>query len=512
MPSHRSRHPRVAAAAAVAAATAIVLTATPASSLSGGPVTDGSRAFTTNILFGDHLKGCSGVLVDKSYVLTAANCVSATSERPVTGKLQDKTTVTVGRADLNTGTTGAVVEATDVIVHPERNVALLKLSAPVANGTPAVLSSQAPAAGQTLHSSGFGRTATSWIPGLLNSGQFNVTATTSDAVVDLEPTGDAAICQGDAGGPLTRDNAGLHELVALTTGSWLGSCLGGPEGETRRGARAVRVDDLGQWIKGNVTVPGPDTSNLTDQRALADFNGDGKADLAAVDKNGTLQVYRGRAEGTFEPTPTAVGTPGVWKTVQRIFAGDFNGDGKRDIAAVWESDRILLHAGKGDGTFATTVILSPQNATWAQLKHLTRYKLDPASPKDGVLATRPNGDLYAYKVGTNGQLDFNGGKKIWPDTSFNSVIILGTGDFNGDGRDDVVGVWENGALVRWTGNAAGTLDSGGLAAAGTWTDLRIVTGDVDGDGKIDIVSWKGNKMSFHRGRGNGTFEGVGVQL
>ncbi|MEV7730212.1 FG-GAP-like repeat-containing protein [Streptomyces sp. NPDC087917] len=508
MLSHRSRHPRVAAAASVAAATAIILTATPASSLSGAPVNDGSRAFTANIVFGDHLKGCSGVLVDKSYVLTAASCVSATSDRPVSGRLPEKTIVTVGRTDLNNGSTGAVVEATDVVVHPERNIALLKLGAPVANVAPALLAGQAPAAGQALNSAGFGRTVNAWVPGLLNSGQFNVTATTSDALIDLEPAGASALCQGDAGGPLTRENAGQHEVVALATSSWLGSCLGAPEGETRKGARAVRVDDLGQWIKSNVTVPGPDTSNLTDHRVLADFTGDGKADLAAVDKNGTLRLYRGRAEGTFEATSTAVGTAGAWKTVQRIFSGDFNGDGKRDIAAVWESDRILLHSGKGDGTFNASAVLSPQSATWAQLKHLTRYKLDPASPKDGVLATRPNGELYAYKVGTNGQLDFNGGKKIWPDTSFNSVIILGTGDFNGDGRDDVVGVWENGALVRWTGNAAGTLESGGLAAAGTWTDLKIVTGDVDGDGKIDIVSWKGTKMSFHRGRGNGTFDGV----
>ncbi|MFF4160736.1 FG-GAP-like repeat-containing protein [Streptomyces sp. NPDC001678] len=511
MLSHRFRHPRVAAAVAVAAATASVLTATPASSLSGAPVTDGSRAFTANIVFGDHIKGCSGVLVDKSYVLTAASCVSATSGRPVSGKLQAKTTVTVGRADLNASTTGAVVEATDVIVHPERNVALLKLSTPVANVTPALLSSQAPAAGQALHSAGFGRTATSWVPGQLNSGQFNVTATTA-AVVDLEPTGDAALCQGDAGGPLTRDNAGRHEVVALTTGSWLGSCLGAPKGETRRGARAVRVDDLGQWIKGNVTEPGPDTTNLTDLRALADFTGDGKADLVGVDTGGTLQLYRGRGEGTFEATPKAVGTPGVWKSVQRIFAGDFNGDGKQDIAAVWESDRILLHTGKGDGTFNTTIVLSPEKATWAQLKHLTRFKLDAAGAKDGVLATRSNGELYAYKVGTNGLLDFTGGKKIWPDTSFKNVIILGTGDFNGDGRDDVVGVWENGSLVHWNGNANGTLDAGELAAAGNiWTDLKIVTGDVDGDGKIDIVSWKGAKMSFHRGRGNGTFA-PGIQL
>ncbi|MCC3769458.1 FG-GAP-like repeat-containing protein [Streptomyces sp. UNOC14_S4] len=490
----------------MAAATAVVLTATPASSLSGAPVTDGNRAYAANIVFGDHLKGCSGVLVDKSYVLTAASCVSATSGRPVSGKLQAKTTVTVGRADLNTGTTGAVVEATDVTVHPERNVALLKLSTPVANVAPAPLSSQGPASGQALHSAGFGRTATSWVPGLLNSGQFNVTSTTSDAVVNLEPNGDAALCQGDAGGPLTRETAGRHEVVALTTGSWLGSCLGAPKGETRRGARAVRVDDLGGWIKSNVTEPGPDTTNLTDLRALADFTGDGKADLAGVDTSGTLQLYRGRGEGTFEATPKAVGTPGVWKTAQRIFAGDFNGDGKQDIAAVWESDRILLHTGKGDGTFNTTIVLSPDSATWAKLKHLTRFKADPAGTKDGVLATRPDGDLYAYKVGTNGLLDFTGGKKIWPDNSFKSVIILGTGDFNGDGRDDVVGVWENGALVHWNGKADGTLDAGDLAAAGNiWADLKIVTGDVDGDGKVDVVSWKGAKMSFHRGRGNGTF-------
>ena len=63
---------------------------------------------------------------------------------------------------------------------------------------------------------------------------------------------------------------------------------------------------------------------------MADFDGDGHADLAVpITLVGTIQIYRGNGDGTFA---TPVGYPANGFVVS-IAAGDFNGDGKPDLAA-----------------------------------------------------------------------------------------------------------------------------------------------------------------------------------
>jgi hypothetical protein len=84
--------------------------------------------------------------------------------------------------------------------------------------------------------------------------------------------------------------------------------------------------------------------------AVADFNGDGKADLAFVANDGvarTIGIARGMADGTFA-LDTRTPLPGTG--VNRLVAGDFNGDGKLDLIPLG-SDAALL-TGKGDDTFA----------------------------------------------------------------------------------------------------------------------------------------------------------------
>jgi hypothetical protein len=82
--------------------------------------------------------------------------------------------------------------------------------------------------------------------------------------------------------------------------------------------------------------------------ASADFNGDGKADLALANQFGSnISVLLGRGDGTFLPP--------VYCTVSSkpvsLTAGDFNGDGILDLAVGSSADGVILLLGNGNGTF-----------------------------------------------------------------------------------------------------------------------------------------------------------------
>jgi DNA-binding CsgD family transcriptional regulator len=83
--------------------------------------------------------------------------------------------------------------------------------------------------------------------------------------------------------------------------------------------------------------------------AVGDFNGDGRPDLALA-KAGSMEVsiMLGNGDGTFEPAAsyTMKGSP------KSIAVGDFNGDGKLDLAVIIaDSGEISIMLGNGNGTF-----------------------------------------------------------------------------------------------------------------------------------------------------------------
>jgi len=107
----------------------------------------------------------------------------------------------------------------------------------------------------------------------------------------------------------------------------------------------------------------PATVSEPNVAAAADFNGDGIVDLAVSNSNSgqtTLTILLGKGDGNF----TAVAnSPTVGLYPDGIAVGDFNGDGKPDLAVTSvDQDEVVLLLGNGDGTFAPGQILSTGNS------------------------------------------------------------------------------------------------------------------------------------------------------
>ncbi|MET7666803.1 trypsin-like serine protease [Micromonospora luteifusca] len=243
MSAHRGR--RWGAALLGATVFASLLGGGSASAIAGTqPVADGAYRFNVKISFGAEL-GCSGALINQDWVVTAKSCFATGTTPVASGPPSRPGTVLVGRTDL-TGTTGQQRAVASLTPHPDRDLVLVRLSTPVTDVGPVTLASTAPAATETLTATGYGRTATEWVPDRLHQGTFTVADVAATTVGLSGASSGATLCRGDAGAPVFRENAGVTTLVAVATSSWQKGCLG--EVETRDGATATRVDDLAAWI------------------------------------------------------------------------------------------------------------------------------------------------------------------------------------------------------------------------------------------------------------------------
>ncbi|MEC3980195.1 tachylectin-related carbohydrate-binding protein [Amycolatopsis sp. H20-H5] len=238
-----------------------------------------SYGFTAKLMMDG--RACSGALVSSGWVITAANCFP---ETPQGGAPAKPTTAIVGRTDLTT-TAGHVAKVTSLVVNADRGIALAGLDTRITDVAPVALGTTVPAAQDAVVAAGFGRAATEWVPDLLHTAAFTVTATTATGLSLTGANGNDA-CKGDSGGPVVREQNGIPELLAILGNSWQHGCIG--ETETRQGTTASRTDDLADWIR---RTANPDFA-ITCKPAAPLFS-------VQPDGNLTLQQHTGARDGTW---------------------------------------------------------------------------------------------------------------------------------------------------------------------------------------------------------------------
>ncbi|MEV6977393.1 transglycosylase family protein [Kitasatospora sp. NPDC093806] len=257
----------------------------------------------------------------------------------------------------------------------------------------------------------------------------------------------------------------------------------------------------------------------TVKRPRLDFNGDGKADIAGRLSDGSLLLWTGHGNGSLNTASGYAMWPGTgFGQVSDLVAADFNGDGKTDVAGKLSDGSLLLWTGNGDGSLSTASghAMWPDNG-FKDVSGLVAGDFNGDGKAD-IAGKLANGSLLLWTGNGNGQLNTNSGYSMWPDGGFGQVSNLVAADFNGDGKTDVAGKLSDGNLLLWTGSGDGSLNT--ASGYGMWPDNgfkdvdNLVADDFNGDGKADIAGRaSGGALLLWTGNGGGqlnTASGYGM--
>ena len=241
--------------------------------------------------------------------------------------------------------------------------------------------------------------------------------------------------------------------------------------------------------------------------ATGDFNGDGRPDVAApIPSQNIVTILINQGTGTFVRAPFIPFT-----TPRAVATADFNGDGNVDLAVSGTdangNNVVAVYFGNGNGTFSNTPV---------------RYGL--ASSGIALSARDVNGDGIPDLVATTGRrlgIFINNGDGTFASPVYYNVggnnqmadepSFLQVADFNGDGLPDIATSLENSGSIGILLNNPAAPGTFGTAAVYhvPGNPLAMTSGDFNNDGRTDLAvissGFQIRGISILLGNGDGTF-------
>ena len=354
-------------------------------------------------------------------------------------------------------------------------------------------------------------------------------------------------------GPTYSDGGALISLKAtgLTNGT---SYVFSVQALNAKGTGGAGLSNAVRPCADAGTFVGGASYGFASTAGLGDFNVDGRLDLVVPYSDGGVAVRLGIGDGTFAGTTlygSGSGVPAI---------GDIDGDGKPDVALAGGPSTVRVFwadsAGSGGLNALVDLISASPVATWAigdfdrdgrpdivtipttDTDPVSVYRhngartfLSPMNTSGLLTGSTPSGWVVANDFDRDGNLDlavslqgttrgvrvllgngaggFTLGTMIPSNASNGWVTGLATGDFNADGKVDllVCGFSTAGSVAVLTGSGTGSFLVTDLKATGFTLFEGVTAGDFNGDGRADALVTNANgALVLFLGNGNGTLQ------
>jgi hypothetical protein len=236
--------------------------------------------------------------------------------------------------------------------------------------------------------------------------------------------------------------------------------------------------------------------------AVANFSGSGNMDIAVTLPAAFPRVLLGDGKGNFTLGPDPNPSYGSQKPFFTILAADFNGDGKPDVnvgnmAPNQNSagSTQSVEFNQGNGVFSTPIAVPNSSPIMADFNRDGRTDIVNVSGQQ-IIVSLGQADKSFLSVATPLHVGFDTG-------------LFNVGDVNNDGKPDLILSYSD-HLEIWLGNGDGTFNySSSISLPQRVSSGVAAVADVDGDGNADMVlapSYNGSTpIAILYGNGNGTF-------